>query len=609
MHKQVLAIAFISLSAMLPMEARAQEFNGVTVFGDSLSDNGNVFKATGNRLPPSPPYFQGRASNGPVWVENLGADVTITTTVANFAFFGAQSSTFNAENLKFPPGALPTPLPGLQTEIDTTLQATPRLNKDSLYIVWAGANDYLNSPPGTTPNPATTVGNLVGAVTKLTTAGAENIMVVNLPDLGKAPGVSGDAARSAAASQLTAAHNSALRASLQTLASDNKKLNIIPLDIGGLFSEAIAEPGKFGLKNVTQPCLDITTGAVCSNPDEYLFWDPIHPTAAGHRLISDFAKAVLTGTQAIAPQTDIALNVARRQTRDIQGRLVTLRTGQVNRINEIGVFVNGDINFGEQDTIANQRGFDYTTKGVTIGADYPFSENLALGFALSYANTDSDLKNNRGRVDVDGYAITAYSNFSQNNFYVDALLSYGWNNFDISRNIAFNNRKATASPDGNQFSARLSSGYNLTSKNGFSIGPTIGLRYDKVNINGYAEEGANSLNMRVSDLDAQSLIGNVGAYASYAFKTKSGSITPYLGINYEHEFANDSREILTELVSQPGIPMRTNTREPDRDFFRLSAGLQAQFSRNISGVLGYETILGRDKISDNYINAQIRFQF
>jgi len=105
------------------------------------------------------------------------------------------------------------------------------------------------------------------------------------------------------------------------------------------------------------------------------------------------------------------------------------------------------------------------------------------------------------------------------------------------------------------------------------------------------------------------LIGNVGAYASYAFKTKSGSITPYLGINYEHEFANDSREILTELVSQPGIPMRTNTREPDRDFFRLSAGLQAQFSRNISGVLGYETILGRDKISDNYINAQIRFQF
>jgi phospholipase/lecithinase/hemolysin len=43
------------------------------VFGDSLSDTGNVYRATGRTTPPDPPYFRGRFSNGPVWVEHLGA--------------------------------------------------------------------------------------------------------------------------------------------------------------------------------------------------------------------------------------------------------------------------------------------------------------------------------------------------------------------------------------------------------------------------------------------------------------------------------------------------------------------------------------------------------
>jgi len=117
MQKQVLAIAkrccvgpiaFSLLSAILPFKASAQNFDAFYIFGDSLVDNGNLFGVTRNLVPPSPPYFNGRFSNGPVWVEILGPKLGISAdSTNNFAFGGATSGTFNALS-----PLLGVPLPG-----------------------------------------------------------------------------------------------------------------------------------------------------------------------------------------------------------------------------------------------------------------------------------------------------------------------------------------------------------------------------------------------------------------------------------------------------------------------------------------------------------------
>ena len=67
--------------------------------------------------------------------------------------------------------------------------------------------------------------------------------------------------------------------------------NIRTLDTFALISSIAANPAGAGLSNVTDACLGVST--ICANPDKYLFWDGIHPTAAGHRLISDAAFNVL----------------------------------------------------------------------------------------------------------------------------------------------------------------------------------------------------------------------------------------------------------------------------------------------------------------------------
>jgi len=93
MQRQVIAIAFFLLSAVLPLKASAQAFDEFYTFGDSLIDTGNLFQATGGSFPPSPPYFNGRFSNGPIWLETLGTKLGIDAETNNFAFGGSTSGT------------------------------------------------------------------------------------------------------------------------------------------------------------------------------------------------------------------------------------------------------------------------------------------------------------------------------------------------------------------------------------------------------------------------------------------------------------------------------------------------------------------------------------
>lgn len=291
MNKQLLSAGFLVLSSLAPLDAQAANFTGIYAFGDSLTDTGNVFNLSGNTFPP-PPYFDGRASNGPLWVEYLADKLNLpiepsTTGGTNFAFLGATTGLDNTVN----PALL-----GLQQEVGLYLNflSTKNLTADpnALYVVSAGANDYLPTESTTfTPytEPYTTVTNLAFVVTALATVGAKNILVVNLPDLGELPrtNTTSDANR---LNNLTQAHNTLLSQTLNSLPL-SPEVDISILDVNTLFNNVVNNPARFNFTNVTDPCF--TGSSICSNPNEYLFWDQIHPTTAGHRLIGNLAAQSL----------------------------------------------------------------------------------------------------------------------------------------------------------------------------------------------------------------------------------------------------------------------------------------------------------------------------
>ena len=316
MKKQILATGFVLFSFLLPLKAVAASIDRIYVFGDSLSDTGNVFNLTGGFSPKAPPYYPGRFSNGPIWVDalanKLGLAPALVTELSggakssdgiNFAFGGATSGTNNVAG----------PLPGLQTEINffkSGLAATNQsADSEALYIVWAGGNDYLG---GGVTDPTGPISNISTAVTSLFNVGARNFLVANLPDLGKAPvGLSGGIAVSNGLNQLTGFHNLGLSQSLAELSKSLTGINLKSLNINSLFNDVITNKEKFGFTNVTNSCLTNYDGPldsnydICDNPDSYLFWDNIHPTAAGHKLVADLAFAALTSAPDTDPHTSV----------------------------------------------------------------------------------------------------------------------------------------------------------------------------------------------------------------------------------------------------------------------------------------------------------------
>lgn len=294
-------------TAVKAASSSAQKFDAIYVFGDSLSDPGNTFEATQENIPP-PPYYDGRFSNGPNWIDYLGQDLGLNPTPVtdvisgsaqptegiNFAFGGATTGTDNTISLTFPVFA---GLPALQQEIQSFKSLVPTADPDALYIVWAGANDYLPTQGSFVPytNPEVPLKNLSDAVTSLANAGAKNILVANLPDLGNTPvAYSVDQSfpgTSAALNALTEAHNTGLSTALNDL-SQSFDINIIPFYVDSLFEEVLDNPGKFGFTNTTDACISDPV-ACAANPNGYFFWDQQHPTTAVHQILAERAYSAL----------------------------------------------------------------------------------------------------------------------------------------------------------------------------------------------------------------------------------------------------------------------------------------------------------------------------
>ena len=303
MHKLVFGTALLWASLAATPAAHAA-YDRVFVFGDSLSDNGNVFIATGGEtetIPytdaiPDRAYASGDFSNGPSWVNLLGPSVTPAPPPpslsllplfdlsggADFAFGGARSGPLT----HVPTDVIPT----MVEQVNSMLTVSPVLPADALYVVWAGGNDVrsaLEHPADALSIMQDGLSNISDILSALHGNGAEHFLLMNMPDVSRAPAVAalGPLTQGAVLSLVTGYNTG-----LETLVAGfeaSTGIDVTTLDMFGLLAEALDDPGAFGFTNVTAPCIFENGATGCSNPDEYFFWDGLHPTSAVHRLIAD----------------------------------------------------------------------------------------------------------------------------------------------------------------------------------------------------------------------------------------------------------------------------------------------------------------------------------
>lgn len=292
-----------------------QSYSSVVVFGDSLSDTGNVAHLTetqdGVRIPsPTSGYTDGSFTDGTdtlpparnfsgVWVKQMAASLAAHPAVTNsldggtnyafgFAYTGTGTSTLN-----FPsPITFTVQVENIGQQVTDYLTAHPTVPAGTLVVVWGGANDVINAT--SSADVSTAVANENTAIGRLITAGATDLLVVNLPPLGEIPRFNGSTTTSVPFNAASTAFNSGLKAALDAIPAAST-LHIFQLDVFTLFNTVIAAPATYNLVNVTGSSqLDLTV-----NPDTYFFWDDLHPTTEVHHLIAEAALAAIT--PAVAP--------------------------------------------------------------------------------------------------------------------------------------------------------------------------------------------------------------------------------------------------------------------------------------------------------------------
>lgn len=286
-------IATLAAAVALPGAVHAAsitDFTSLTIFGDSLSDAGRAAAAAAAFGQPSPTpaelgYFEGRQfSNDAVWADTVGQSFAAEgVRVENLAFGGAR-----ADN----PSTAPTRIPDFDEQIDTAVERGAPAGDRALAAVWFGANDLFATTGGQPLAGFAAIEALNAGLGRLQDVGYSDVLVFNLPDLGELPGPReiGSLAQLAARGA-TLAFNAGVANAVDGLLAGVDAPNAELIDTFALFDDFLADTDKI----VDGQCVT-GPGTACDDPDDFVFFDDVHPTGDLHDIL---AEAALAGIAAL----------------------------------------------------------------------------------------------------------------------------------------------------------------------------------------------------------------------------------------------------------------------------------------------------------------------
>lgn len=311
---RLVSAACVACCLGLPGRAAAQpQYPDIVTFGTSLSDSGNAFVLLGEQatppdltlnplLVPADPYARGghHLTNGPTWIEQFARSVGLGQS-ARPALRSADPGAGN-----FAVGAARAYEDGvnynLSRQVDAYLQRSGGVaSAQTLYVIEMGTNDirdalavYAGGGNGA-PILSQAVASIAANIQRLYAAGAREFLVWLSPNAALSPAVRAlGPAAGVLATQVTLAFNGALAQTVALLRVNLPGSTLDLLDAYALLNTVVAAPAAYGLTEVVTPCVTPNVPPfTCSRPDEYLFWDGIHPTTAGHAILAREAAAVL----------------------------------------------------------------------------------------------------------------------------------------------------------------------------------------------------------------------------------------------------------------------------------------------------------------------------
>lgn len=327
-------------------------------------------------------------------------------------------------------------------------------------------------------------------------------------------------------------------------------------------------------------------------------------TAAGKQAYEDALTA-------LAPETAPAVQQAATEgTNQIFGAVGTRLSGGAvaatkqgmssgdNPFTKVAVWVQGLFNKAKLDDTSKSKGFDSKTYGTALGVESKISEDVKLGIGYAYSKTDID--GFMRDTDVKTHTAILYGEYKPKNWYVNAIASYGWSDYDEKKNVAGVGVKADW--DVEPFALQMMTGYDMYF-NGFGVTPEVGLRYIHIKQDKYTDTAGQSVKSDDSDI----VTGVLGAKITKSYNLSNGVLlTPEFKAAMTYDISHDNSKSTVTLVN--GSSYSVSGKPLNRFGVELGAGITAELNDNVELSLGYEGKFRKDyQDHTGLINAKYKF--
>lgn len=274
----------------------------------------------------------------------------------------------------------------------------------------------------------------------------------------------------------------------------------------------------------------------------------------------------------------------------------------------INLFFSADYRELDRRQTVFEDGYFSNQKGFSLGADTMLTDWLVAGLAFNYSHWHGD-QISGGGFQTDSYGPTVFASLtSWQGFFADMSFQYASKTGSNASQRQYTREDknqfggaTTGSPAAAQYEGNLLTGYDVAI-GGLTIGPRAAVRYRHASIDSYTEQGNSGLELRFLQDRLTSVQSSIGGQASFAYSTDWAVLIPQLNADWTHEYADGQREILVQFAqdnrANPTL-FSIQTDRPDRDFFRLGAGIVAVLPHGWQAFANFETIVGHAYF-DNY---------
>ncbi|KAA5974449.1 MULTISPECIES: autotransporter outer membrane beta-barrel domain-containing protein [unclassified Pantoea] len=654
LHAQTLFCCAI-LSLLSPLPAAA--WNHLTVFGDSLSDGGNVGRFTYDGAT-HPLYDE-------IVAQSLGDTLRPSSQGGNnYAEGGAV--------------AVPAinPLFNTQDQLQSYLATRGgRADPDGLYIHWIGGNDLAAaalSPLTARQLVDNSAGAAASQVSRLLDAGAGTVIVPTVPNVGATPALLqailqtlGPAAQPATAALFQslstrttpdrAAREQAIETALGEAAGQLSAIppirealaqqliaawrllseaasaltdrynqaeeegllaargNIARVDINGLFNEVIDNPVRYGLTNTagmacppgvsSMDCTASTPGF--SSSQQYLFADRLHPSPAVHALIADYIQSVLNAPLQVAALSRAPSMLVGDAQNTLDGHLQQQRQqpAEAGTLTVFGGYAGQQRDF-RGDSLLNG---DATSATGTVGVGYQLTDAWQAGAMLS---TTSQRQQPSSRFDyrLRGNLVAIWSQLNYlNHGWINADAHYADLDFDdIKRQVKLG--PATRTEQGNSggkvLGMRVQTGWDLPVGRYVTTGPVASYALDYTRVGGYQEEGNSSTSMRFGDQTLHAQVGSLG----WRIDSKDLPVNPWAQISYNHQFGDSDSAVTAGLKSTRTAFTRSSDGRDD-NWINMAVGASVPLGAAVNAFAGVSAVAGNSETHQVTWNVGVNARF